>query len=279
MTTNILDKELSVGEIITVDDIDQPTITEQPLEQQVLLHSRAYSSKVNINPLVGAASPIFTLINRFKQHQDTVDIQDLRSNLAYEVQAFESKATHQGYAEKIVLAGRYVLCAFVDDIIGHSKLGRASQWQNHSLMSGWQREAYAGEQFFNLLERSCNEPELCLDLLELFYLSLRLGYEGQYRHLERGHAQLMLVTDSLYQTIRQQRGELSTSLLLAVKHQPATAKKTKLSLHFIFTIVFILALISGSVIFFSHELSNLMKPTISLINSSFSASDGAANGS
>jgi type VI secretion system protein ImpK len=62
-----------------------------------------------------------------------------------------------------------------------------------------------GEKFFEILERLRGNPGRYIDLIELVYLCLALGYEGKYRHDPSGQGQLGQLQRDLYRLIREQR--------------------------------------------------------------------------
>ncbi|WP_235378984.1 type IVB secretion system protein IcmH/DotU [Candidatus Coxiella mudrowiae] len=53
-------------------------------------------------------------------------------------------------------------------------------WRQIGLLKTFQGEMWDGERFFVILKRSAEELALHLDLLELGYLCLSLGYQGKY---------------------------------------------------------------------------------------------------
>ena len=57
-----------------------------------------------------------------------------------------------------------------------------------------------------------NSPAENLDILELMYICISLGYEGKYRIVHRGRESLEQIRDDLFQIIRNQRGEYERSL-------------------------------------------------------------------
>ncbi len=56
------------------------------------------------------------------------------------------------------------------------------------------------------------EPARHVDMLELMYICLSMGFEGKYRVLEGGLRTLEQVRETLFQTIRRQRGEFERDL-------------------------------------------------------------------
>ena len=61
-----------------------------------------------------------------------------------------------------------------------------------------------GERFFQLLTKLNQDPAKNIDLLELLYLCISLGFQGRYRIATNGINELEGIRESLYHTIRQQ---------------------------------------------------------------------------
>jgi type VI secretion system protein ImpK len=90
--------------------------------------------------------------------------------------------------------------------------GSQSPWSEQTLLSIFHKETWGGEKFFIILEHLRQEPAVHIDLLELVYLCLALGFEGKYRVDERGQRRLEDVQENLYRTIRSIRGDFERDL-------------------------------------------------------------------
>lgn len=172
-------------------------------------HSKLFSTQMAVNPLVAAAMPLLTFAG---QIQHTVHIQDLTTlsaSLIHEMRAFENKAYAEGYRSQLILAARYLLCTLLDEFIASP---HPEPTLEHSLLQTFQHESWGGERFFIILERSCEDPKLYIDLLELGYLCLSFGFQGKYATKTQTKS-LGVFIDQLYHIIEQQRGETSQRLL------------------------------------------------------------------
>ena len=63
-----------------------------------------------------------------------------------------------------------------------------------------------------ILDRMLQDSVSNIDMLELMYLCLSLGFEGKYKVLEQGHIKLAEVQENLFRAIRYQRGEVERDL-------------------------------------------------------------------
>ena len=159
-----------------------------------------------LNPLVSAASSLVLLSGQLRSMVSVPDVGALRRQIVDEVRNFEERAAASGARKEIVLAARYALCAAIDEAVLSTPWGAQSEWPQQTLLVTFHREAWGGEKFFDMLERVSGDPERQIDLMELQYLCIALGFAGKYHASERGHAQLADVEQTLYRRIRERRG-------------------------------------------------------------------------
>ena len=158
-----------------------------------------------LNPLVNTATTLLAVATRLRTTPSHNNVPELHRKLTEELKAFESRARQTGAGEESVITARYLLCTLVDEIVLNTPWGASSGWSQHSLLSLFHHETFGGEKCFSILARLLESPGRHLDLLELFYLCLSLGFEGKYRLAARGHEQLEQVRDNLYRTLEQHR--------------------------------------------------------------------------
>jgi type VI secretion system protein ImpK len=182
--------------------------------------SKAFSTTVGINNLINAADPLLTLATKLRKITIPPDITVLHKNLCHEIKAFENKAQTLGYQPSLILAAKYVICALLDELIPLT-LWPDLEWKKFSLINYFYKDLWGDDRFFLILERSLQDVAGNIDLLELLYLCLRLGYEGKYRGIGRGHLDLINLTDHVYNLISQYRDEFSRSLLISLDN-PST---------------------------------------------------------
>lgn len=164
------------------------------------------------NALLDASAPLFALVVRFKSTFSHSDPARLRSQVADEIRAFEARAQRRGVDADSVFTARYLLCTALDEEVLNKPWGSASAWASQSLLSIFHNEVFGGERFFAILDRLSQDPGRNIDLLELIYVCLSLGFEGRYRVLDGGRDQLETVRERLYRAIRTQRGEFDPAL-------------------------------------------------------------------
>jgi type VI secretion system protein ImpK len=159
-----------------------------------------------LNPLLQAASPLLILIGRLRTQLSHPDVAGLRRQALEQTREFEERAAAAGVAHETVLAARYVLCAALDEAVLSTPWGGQSEWASQTLLVTLHRETWGGEKFFEMLERISADPSRHIDLMELQYVCLALGFGGKYQVADRGQGRLTEIQSSLYRTIRSQRG-------------------------------------------------------------------------
>lgn len=166
----------------------------------------------HLNPLVDAATALFSLASQLRGTSSHQDIAGLRDKVIQEVHTFERTAGASGIASETLLAARYSLCTLLDEVVLSTPWGSQSSWSREGLLSTFHNETWGGEKFFAILENKILAPAKNLHLMELQYICMSLGLEGQYRVLDRGRAKLEAIHDNLFRSIRGQRGEFEREL-------------------------------------------------------------------
>ncbi len=182
-------------------------------EPQPLSTNALSALGIGLNPLVQAASPVLLLAGRVRGTLQG-DVPTLRRQAQEEMRRFEDRARGLSVANEIVLAARYALCATLDEAVLSTPWGSQSEWTQQSLLIQFHREAWGGEKFFEMLERISSDPTRHIDLMELQYLCLSMGFAGKYQVVDRGHARLAEIQHDLYNRIRQFRGNPAQELSL-----------------------------------------------------------------
>lgn len=165
-----------------------------------------------LNPLVALAHRLLLVVTQLRSTRHVADAAALRNALAQSVRDFAAQAASAGIAPERVMAARYVLCTMIDEAAADTPWGGSGVWAQNSLLTMFHNEAWGGEKVFQLMARLAEKPEANRDLLELIYCALVLGFEGRYRVIDNGRAQVEAVRDKLAQILREQRGDHSPAL-------------------------------------------------------------------
>jgi len=158
-----------------------------------------------LNPLVTGATTLLTLVTKLRSTMKHDQVPDLHKRLTEEIKSFERNARNSGISGDSVVAARYLLCSVIDEMVLNTPWGAGSGWSQHSLLSLFHQETSGGEKSFLILQKLLETPGTHLDLLELYYLCLSLGFQGKYRVMPRGNEQLEQIRENLYHTIESHR--------------------------------------------------------------------------
>jgi len=169
---------------------------------------------VGLNELVQAASPLLLLAGQLRGTLAVQDIAGLRRHALDEMRQFEERTRAFGIPQEVMVGGRYLLCAALDEAVLSTPWGAQSEWAQQPLLVALHREAWGGEKFFDMLDRLQRDPARHINLLELQYVCLALGFAGKFQVAERGDARLADIKHALFRTIRDQRGASPPELSL-----------------------------------------------------------------
>ncbi|TFF36629.1 DotU family type VI secretion system protein [Pseudomonas sp. RIT623] len=189
-----------------------PTPATPPPALNVPAEPLAAGQAEGLNPLEQAAGPLLALLTRLRNTIAHPAPASLRAQLLAYLRQFEERAEAAGVPRNEVLLARYALCTALDEAVLSTPWGSASDWGKQSLLITVHNEAWGGEKVFQLMEHCLQSPRERLHLLELLYLCTSLGFEGRYRVMNGGRAQLEALRERTAATIRSARGEIEREL-------------------------------------------------------------------
>ncbi len=160
---------------------------------------------MGINPLVGAAAPLLQLMARLPNTIRHPDPGELRERAVRAMHTFEQRCRDLSLPREVLAPAHYALCASLDDVVLNTPWGSTGVWDTNSLVSIFHKEVRSGERFFQLLAQMRQNPGLFLPVIELMYLCMSLGVQGQYRLSPRGPAELDRLREETYAVIVRQR--------------------------------------------------------------------------
>ena len=174
--------------------------------------SAALLGQASVNPLVQAAAALLAAAPRLRAMARHPNPQALRASLTESIKQFEQVARAQNLPNEQVVAARYVLCTLLDEAASSTPWGGAGAWGAQSLLVQFHNEGWGGEKVFQLLTRLAENPAQHRNLLELIYMALSLGFEGRYKVLDNGRAQLDSLRERLALMLRQLAGPAEKTL-------------------------------------------------------------------
>jgi type VI secretion system protein ImpK len=191
------------------------------------LHPDFRLEAAGINPIVKSAARLLSLITTLRHTLSHDDIPSLRRGLIDEVNLFESGARSRGIPSDSIMLARYLLCSVIDEAILSTPWGSGGEWAEQTLLSTFHNESQGGDRFFKILDDLLSSPQVNLDLLELIYICLSLGFRGRYLILDNGEYALENLRSNLFEQIQNQRG--SPDVELSENWRPKTDYGEKIS--------------------------------------------------
>jgi type VI secretion system protein ImpK len=164
------------------------------------------------NPLITGSYSLLSLVPRLRNLPSHSAIKELRQSLFGELKGFENRVLQKGVSRNQVEIAKYLLCSLIDETVLNTPWGSQSGWGHNSLSSELFKKMWGGEEFFQILDRLKQQPAQHLDLLELAYLCLSLGFEGKYRYAKGSLHTLEKERQELYLLIQRLKGDAQPEL-------------------------------------------------------------------
>lgn len=212
-----------------------------------------------LNPLEHAASGLLALVTQLNNSRHHPDANTLRNKVIGEIKQFQTAAIASDIDQETVFAARYVLCTVLDEAVLNTPWGSNSGWSQQNLLTTFHKEVSGGERFFQLLKKFGQNTSKNINILELMYLCLALGFQGRYRIVSGGRDKLEQIREWLYQLIRKQRSNENRELS---PHWRGVTDKRSPLMRFVPTWVFatagvaLLALLFAALLFHLNGLSD-----------------------
>ncbi|WP_111655396.1 type IVB secretion system protein IcmH/DotU [Isoalcanivorax indicus] len=156
-----------------------------------------------MNPLLECSAHLLDLVMPLRAGGgDAPD--DLRERVLDGFDQFERMAFERQISTADVQQAKFALATFIDESVMASSWAHRMEWMSNPLQLQLFGEHLGGEAFFVRLAELRQRGEQSLDLLELYYVCLQLGFEGVYKL--RGLEQLMALQVDLRSQIDGHRG-------------------------------------------------------------------------
>ena len=195
----------------------QDAFASQP-PQMPIVADGAETIDFSLNPVVGAAASLLQLMARLRTTYSQPNAMEVRDRALRQVQAFEQAARAAGVTADQLDKARFSLCASLDDLAQATPWGADGGWASRPLVLSFRdvlrstQGVQSGVGFFRLLDEVKQNPGTELAVLELMYLCLSLGFQGQYRASRQGPAELDRIREDVYTIIVRQRQEAASEL-------------------------------------------------------------------
>lgn len=160
---------------------------------------------LNSNEMLRASAPLLLMLGKLRANLVRVPSEQIMADVARSIATFGNAVTTSGYSADQAEVARYALCATADDVVQNIAVDDRSMWTRYSMLSKFFQERTGGVRFFEELGRMRQNPLGNIDVLELMYACLAVGFEGVTRTAPNGVATLQQTQRELYDVIRRVR--------------------------------------------------------------------------
>jgi type VI secretion system protein ImpK len=181
-------------------------IPNHHLAPQGYFRSKLFVTTSTTNPLIAAAGPLFSILERLCVSPTLPPINSIRENIEHELKAFHSRLTSQHYADEFSMIAYYLLSATIDELLGKNYMrlnGQSVEFKAFTPSS--HDEQGPQHRFFAIVSYIKERTNQYLDLIELAYYCLISGFEGELHFRADGRQVLDNLIEELHQLIQQHR--------------------------------------------------------------------------
>jgi type VI secretion system protein ImpK len=161
---------------------DEVTIIQGAPQAQLPAWAPAPLRTKSIEPrtLCDALAQGFCMLFLLRSRHAPKSLEHLRNTFTSVLIEFERSASKLGaYALDISLC-KYLFCVTADEFILRSQFAVRQVWQGQPLQLQYFKDQRGGERFFERLEQARQHGAHNLQVLEVFYMCLTLGFKGQH---------------------------------------------------------------------------------------------------
>lgn len=123
---------------------------------------------------------VLTAISTLAASRDYGDPEELASKMNTLLRSVKEDMLQNGKNIDWVSDSQYAVVAYIDETINKSQWQGKSAWQRNPLIARLELQPNPGVAFFEKLRDWMKSPHPPAELLEVFYVCLGLGFEGQY---------------------------------------------------------------------------------------------------
>ncbi len=195
------------------------------------------------NQLINISSDLLTKTLKISTLSEPEDLTLFREQFIQSINDIKAQATDLTYPIAVIDKLCFLYAVVIDEFIIYTEWGEKRSWENKTLLSELFGMRNGGELFFSVAEKAARQPHKLIDLLEIIYLFINIGFKGQYR--EGGAEQLKAFVHQLEQTISQYRSANGVHCRTKVK-LPEVRKPTRRK-RYLITSLFFFCLIATSI--------------------------------
>lgn len=179
--------------------INATTASQDALQSWLTsLNTRAPQGSATVKSLMAAAQPLLQGLPLLRGATACPNVQMLHHTLVQGLKQFNTDCQQLGLPNAQRISTRYMLCSALDEAVLSTPWGITSQWSHRALLSLFHHETTGGEKVFQVLAQLMQQPREHLPVLEVFYVCLAMGFEGQFKLMPHGQEKRARLRSELY---------------------------------------------------------------------------------
>ncbi len=198
------------------------------------------------NSILHCCEPLFALAAPLSDDRKASKLPaDFREQILNELTAIDKRGFDLQIGMVELKDAKYALTAFIDELVLNSSWPQREEWMARPLQLEFFGEHTAGEGFFTRLATLRQGGEENVNLLEVFYYCLQLGFEGVYRI--KGIEHLMALQVDLRAQIDGYRGPMDHALANSGRPTHALINQVRRQVPY-----WVIAVVTIAVVFFTY---------------------------
>ncbi len=148
---------------------------------------------------------LLTFIQSIRKAADPGEYDPFRGKAEALFTSMEQRAREADVPGPMIELAKFALVGFLDETILQSTWALRDVWAGNPLQLQFFNEFNAGEEFYNKLDglRNTDDPKK-LDVLEVYFLCLALGFKGKYADL-KGMEKIKVLMEAIAKELRRAR--------------------------------------------------------------------------
>ena len=175
------------------------------------------------NDLVSLATPVLEVIMQLKA--DLIKpSNDLRRTIDELLKQMEQRGETLGQNGQQIQSTKFALAAFADETVLTADFLLRDEWEKYPLQLEYFGEHLAGVKFFERLDGLLKNGDIDIDVIEVYYICMLLGYKGKYKIYLEDQLKIVIekVADHLRRHGRLRTDELSPHWKVTDQPEPKT---------------------------------------------------------
>jgi len=166
---------------------------------------------------------LFSFCLQLQRSKDPGDAESLRLKIDDLFRTLENRAKQLEISDENFHLAKYAICAYVDEMILASDWAAVKDvWSGRPLQMEYFNDFAAGEEFFHKLDPLRQSQDLKkIDVLEVYYTCLSLGFKGMHADLQ-GIEKLKTLMETVSRDIRRARSKTDNNALSTNWQPPDT---------------------------------------------------------